>query len=90
MNFGMEYMWELCQDCSRIEPGIFSVAVDGFQTLIKDPNYKQLREEYLTKCCDNVKKGSSVAQSLVIAYTILTTFNQQNMFFQNQSYVISI
>jgi hypothetical protein len=75
VNFGIEYIWDLCQDTSKIDCNIFNNAVEAFQTLIKDVNHKQLRDDYLTKCFENVKKGISVPQSLLISYSILTTFN---------------
>ena len=73
--YGLPYLWDLAQDSSKINNSFIPNVITAFASIIKMPNFKSQRENYLTLCFENTKKGVSVSQNLLISLHILSSFN---------------
>jgi len=66
-------------------------AFQSVTQIVKNPSFKSEKEKYLIACFENVKRGISVPQSLVLSLHILSTYNTQaGLFGLNSSRKISL
>ena len=76
--YGLKLLWESIQDGSPMNQEFTQVAFNSLASLIKNQSFKAEREKYLTACFENLKRGVSVPQSLLLSLHILTTYNTQS------------
>ena len=70
-------LWESIQDNNKLENQWVTQAFSSIAALIKNINFKPEREKYLSFCFENLKKGNSVPQSLLLSLHILSTHTSQ-------------
>ena len=67
-------MWDIIQDNSLLPAQLMSPAIMSFINCIKATSLKGEREKYIQKCIDNVQKGYSVPQCLLVAQHAIESF----------------
>ncbi len=75
--YGMKLLWESIQDGSPMKGEFTTVAFQSLTQIARNPNFKTEREKYLIACFENVKRGVSVPQSLLLSLHLLQTYNNQ-------------
>ncbi len=78
--YGMSLLYQTILDGSPLNQDYFSCAFDAMVTVAKNPHFKPVREKYIGLCCDNVKRGISVPQSIYLALHILTSYTSSGFF----------
>lgn len=83
--FALKYLWELVQDNSKIDSQYMESALNSIKTLLKSSYFKNEKENYLNLCFENIKKGVSVPQSLIISIYIISSYSSYAMFFSKDA-----
>lgn len=84
--YGMKLLWEAIQDGSPLKEEFTQTAFSSLTTIAKNQYFKSEKEKYLTACFENLKRGLSVPQSLLLSLHILSTYTSQSgMFSLNTS-----
>lgn len=78
--YGLKLLWDAIQDKSPLNNQFILTAFNAIATICKNTNFKSEREKYLSLCYDNVKKGTSVPQSLLLSLHILSSYQGSGLF----------
>lgn len=73
--YGFSLLYQAILDSSPLKQEYFHTAFNAVVTLGKNPNFKGIRERCMRLCCENVRKGLSVPQSLYIILHILSSYS---------------
>lgn len=88
--YGLKLLWEAIQDNSNMKNQYTQICFSALANIVKNENFKNEREKYLTLCCENIKKGISVPQSLLLSLHIFSSYSSSGMFATNRNLVIFI
>jgi hypothetical protein len=83
--YGIRLLWEAIQDESPLKLEFTQLAFNSITKIIKHQSFKTEKDKYLTACFDNLKKGVSVPQSLLLSLHILMTYSNQSGLFGQSS-----
>jgi len=81
----LKLLWESIQDGSPMKGEFTASAFQSVTQIVKNPAFKAEKEKYLIACFENLKRGISVPQSLVLSLHILSTYNSQSGLFGSNS-----
>ena len=76
----MKLLWDAIQDKSPLNNQFILQAFNALATITKNQNFKSEREKYLNMCYDNLKKGVSVPQSLLLSLHIFSSYQGSGLF----------
>jgi len=69
----VDVLWRLMLDDNKLSPQLAESSLNALAAVLKEPNSRMLRLLYIEKCMNNIKTGTSVAQSINLLYSILTS-----------------
>lgn len=72
------------QDNSKMDNKYLDQAIKAIQCLLKSSFFKTEKENYLTLCFENFKRGFSVPQSLQVALNIISSYSAGIMFYNKE------
>jgi hypothetical protein len=86
--YGLKLLWDAIQDSSNMKIQYTHICFQSLAGIIKTENFKNEREKYLKDCCENIKKGVSVPQSLLLSLHIFSSYSGSGMFVTNLDEIV--
>lgn len=87
--YGLKLLWDAIQDSSNMKNQYTQACFNALATIIKSENFKNEREKYLKESCENIKKGLSVPQSLLLSLYIFSSYSGSGMFVTNLDEIVA-
>jgi hypothetical protein len=74
-HFGLPNFWEMIQDkATQVNAELSQQAINCLTSVLKEPFSQPVKITYLLKAIDNLIKGESVPQSVIIAQSIISDY----------------
>ena len=74
--YGLPIFWDLLQDKAgvTVSQELMEQAIKSITETLKQPCSRHIKLTYLVRSIENLLKGDSIAQSIIIAHSIISDF----------------